>query len=138
MPIEAIGSSLNSGATNVTANNSLDQQDLVRLFLAQLNFQDPIEPVNNREFLAQMAQFANLEQSRQSNESIQNLVFMNSTAQSIGLLGRAVEFVGEEGSVNGTITAVEFSPSGPKLTVTDDASNVITGVGLSQVRLVRF
>lgn len=138
MPIEAIGSSLNSGATNVTANNSLDQQDLVRLFLAQLNFQDPIEPVNNREFLAQMAQFANLEQSRQSNESIQNLVFMNSTAQSIGLLGRAVEFIGEEGSVTGTITAVEFSPSGPKLTVTDDASNVITGVGLSQVRLVRF
>lgn len=135
--IDAIGSPLAANSPT-TSRNTLNQDDLVRLFLAQLSFQDPLEPVNNREFLAQMAQFANLEQSRQANESMQNLVFMNSTAQSIGLLGRQVEFVGEQGSVIGQITAIEFSPSGPSLTIKDSDDNVLTGIRLSQVRLVRF
>lgn len=135
--IDAIGSSL-AADTSSTLRSGLNQDDLVRLFLAQLSFQDPLEPVNNREFLAQMAQFANLEQSRQSNESMQNLVFMNSTAQSIGLLGRQVEYVGNAGPITGQITAVEFLPSGPSLSVTDAEGNVVTGVRLSQVRLVRF
>lgn len=135
--VDAIGSTL-SAQTSSLMRSGLNQDDLVRLFLAQLSFQDPLEPVNNREFLAQMAQFANLEQSRQSNESMQNLVFMNSTAQSIGLLGREIEYVGNGGPTTGTITAVEFTPSGPNLSVKDSSGNVVTDVRLSHVRLVRF
>lgn len=135
--VDAIGSTL-SAQTSSLMRSGLNQDDLVRLFLAQLSFQDPLEPVNNREFLAQMAQFANLEQSRQSNESMQNLVFMNSTAQSIGLLGREIEYVGNGGATTGTITAVEFTPSGPNLSVKDSSGNVVTDVRLSHVRLVRF
>ena len=137
MPVDAIGSQLGS-STDATAKSTLKQEDFLRLFLTELNFQDPLEPINNREFLAQMAQFASLEQSRQATESMENLVFMNSTAQSVGLLGRRVEVIGESGSVTGTVSAVQFSASGPLLSVNTDAGAALPNVRLSQVRLVRI
>ena len=61
MPVDAIGSVLNQQDTTVTRQNTIDQEDFIKLFLSQLQFQDPLEPVDNREFLAQLAQFSNLE-----------------------------------------------------------------------------
>lgn len=136
MPVDAIGSPLGNSSAGLT-KSSLSQDDFLRLFLTELNFQDPLEPINNREFLAQMAQFASLEQSRQTTESMENLVFMNSTAQSIGLLGRKVEVVADAGTVNGTVSAVQFTSSGPSLTVTTADGDALTDIRLSQINLVR-
>ena len=135
MPVDAIGSTL--GSSSAVQNTTLNQQEFLKLFITELNFQDPLEPINNREFLAQMAQFAGLEQSRQTTESIDNLVFMNSTVQSLGLLGKQIEVVGEGGSLFGVVSAVEFTPSGPALSVRDANGNVTTSIKLSQIRLVR-
>ena len=60
MPVDAIGSILNQADTTVTRQNTIDQEDFIKLFLSQLQFQDPLEPVDNREFLSQLAQFSNL------------------------------------------------------------------------------
>lgn len=137
MAIDAIGSSLSS-TTSELAQSRLGQDEFIKLFLTQLTFQDPLEPVDNREFLAQMAQFANLEQTRISNENSQNLVVMNATAQSIGLLGRQVEVSNENGmSTIGTVSAVSFSSSGPQLTVRQADGSVQTEVRLAQIKLVR-
>ena len=135
MPVEAIGASLTT-QSEASLRSTLDQDDFIRLFLAQLQFQDPLEPLDNAEFLAQMAQFSGLEQTRITNDSIQNLVFMNSTAQAASLLQREVEVVSEAGPVVGTVTAVEFTQTGPQLTVATE-DDVLTGVAMSQVRLLR-
>jgi flagellar basal-body rod modification protein FlgD len=137
MPVDAIGAPL-SQAVSPTQNSGLSQEDFIKLFLAQLNFQDPLKPLDNREFLAQMAQFANLQQSKTMSDDLKNLVFMNSTAQSIGLLGREVEVAGDNGAVTGTVKTISFSQSGPQLSVTTSDNNVLTGIKLSQVHLVRF
>ena len=129
MAIDAIGNALNS-TTSELSQSRLGQEDFIKLFLTELTFQDPLEPINNREFLAQMAQFANLEQTRVTNEN---------TAQSIGLLGRQVEVTTESGeSVIGAVTAIAFSLSGPVLSIKDGNGNVLPDVRMAQVKLVRI
>jgi flagellar basal-body rod modification protein FlgD len=137
MAIEAIGNEL-STTTSELAQSRLGQEDFIKLFLTELTFQDPLEPINNREFLAQMAQFANLEQTRVTNENTNNLVSMSATSQSLGLLGRQVEInMTTGGSVIGSVSAIAFSATGPVLSIKKADGSVLTDVRLSQIKLVR-
>lgn len=136
MPVDAIGGTLGAATVGLT-QSTLNQEDFIKLFLTQLTFQDPLEPVDNREFLAQMAQFANLEQARVSNENTNNLVAMNATSQSLGLLGKQVAVESNGASVIGAVTSISFSSTGPLLTVTKADGAVIPGVRLSQISLVK-
>ncbi len=136
MAVEAIGSELNS-TTSELAQSRLGQEDFIKLFLTELTFQDPLEPINNREFLAQMAQFANLEQTRITNENTNNLVAMNATSQSLGLLGRQVEVnISTGGTAIGAVSAIAFSATGPVLSIKKADGSVLTDVRLSQIKLV--
>lgn len=138
MAIDAIGS-VPSSATSELNQSLLGQEDFIKLFLTQLTFQDPLEPVDNREFLAQMAQFANLEQTRVGNEHSESLVSINATSQSLGLLGRQVEVNNESGGSSiGTVSAIAFSTNGPVLTLKRDDGSVQTDVRLAQIKLVRL
>jgi len=138
MAVDAIGLPLTS-TTSELSQSRLDQSDFIKLFLTELTFQDPLEPINNREFLAQMAQFANLEQTRITNESTNNLVAMNATSQSLGLLGRQVEIGSDAGArLLGTVSAIAFTDTGPMLTVKAANNTVIPDVRLSQIKLIRL
>ena len=134
MPVDAIGGVLNAQDTNTTQNNTINQEDFIRLFLTQLQFQDPLEPVDNREFLAQLAQFTSLEQSRQTSQNTTDLLSMNATTQAVGLLNRQVEVSGLATAFTGT--AVRFTSDGAQLTVAN-GTDVRTSIRLSQVTLVR-
>lgn len=116
---------------------SITQDDFLRVFMAQLQFQDPLKPVDNQEFMAQMAQFSALDQSRQTNEKIDALLTMQSAAQSVGLLGKNVEVAAQSGTALGEVTAVSYRSGAPELTVTTSDGEVILGVTLSQIALVR-
>jgi flagellar basal-body rod modification protein FlgD len=137
MAIDAIGSVLNSNSTNSLNNSTINQEDFIKLFLSELNYQDPLEPVDNKEFLAQMAQFANIEQTRQTSENIQNLVLLNSTEQSVGLLGRNVQAATESGVYAGKVMAVNFQSDGALLTIKTSDGSVLTGIRMSQISLVQ-
>ena len=137
MPVDAIGGVVSNGSTSLNSNNTIDQEGFIKLFLTQLQFQDPLEPVDNREFLAQLAQFSNLEQSRQLSLKTESLLTMSSASQALSLLDRPVAVVQEQGSsVSGTVKAVKFTAAGPELTVQTSAG-VLTGIRLPQVTLVR-
>ena len=137
MQVDSIGSAPAPQDANLTRQNNIDQEDFIRLFLAQLQFQDPLEPVDNREFLAQLAQFSSLEQSRQTSENTSDVLAMNATAQALGLLDRQVDVQGLVLPVSGKVIAVEFTPSGASLSVRDGNGQVTTGVRLSQITLVK-
>lgn len=134
--MEAIGSLLSTGTQSVDSN-ALNQEDFIKLFLTQLNFQDPMEPVDNREFLAQIAQFSSLEQARVTSERIGDVVTLNSVSQSVSLLNKYVELYGISGVQTGTVSAVRFTADGPRLTVSITDGGVVTDVRLSQIGLVK-
>lgn len=134
MAIDAIGSVLTP--SNVSSNSALSQDDFLKLFLTELTYQDPLEPLSNRDFLAQMAQFAGIEQAKQTTESVNNLVYLNSSSQSVSLLGKKVELVNGAELVNGIVSAITFSNEGLSMDV-EKADGVLRGVTLSQIKLIR-
>ena len=138
MPVDAIGNILNPTDTSVTTNNTINQNDFIKLFLAQLQFQDPLAPVDNQAFLAQLAQFSNLQQAQQTSQNTEGLLVMNSSAQALGLLNKTVEVMdGQGGSSTGSVIAVSFDTTGPALSIQSSSGTVLTNIRLSQISLVK-
>lgn len=137
MPVDAIGSILNPQNAATTKQNTIDQEDFIKLFLSQLQFQDPLEPVDNREFLAQLAQFSNLEQTRQTTQNTEGLLVMQSSSQALGLLNRTVSLAGAGSTDTGSVIAVSFTNSGPELSIQTTSGQTLTNIRLSQVSLVK-
>ena len=138
MAVDAIGSILNAQGTETSKQNTIDQESFIKLFLSQLRFQDPLEPVDNREFLAQLAQFSNLEQVRQTTANTEGLLVMQSSSQALSLLGKTVSLAGNGTSLDtGSVIAVGFTNSGPELSVQTSSGQVLSNVRLSQITLAK-
>ncbi|TAK83702.1 MAG: flagellar hook capping protein [Aquabacterium sp.] len=135
MAVESIGQSLASGTPNVT----LSQEDFIRILTTQLSYQDPLKPLDNQQFMAQMAQFSALEQNRQINDNLVGLLEIQSATQSIGLIGRTVEVAnaGTGGTAVGTVTTLRFSDGTPLVTVKTADGQVLPDLGLSAISVIR-
>lgn len=132
-------STIGGAATQAQASNlqasGISQEDFLKILLTQLNYQDPLKPLDNQEFLAQMAQFSSLEQSRQLNDRIDTLLTIQSSSQSIGLLGKTVDVATEAGAITGEVTALNFRDGQPMMTV-KVGDQFLTDISLSQITLV--
>lgn len=136
MEIDSIGSS--TSGIQQSENSTVSQDEFIKLFLAQLQYQDPLEPLNNREFLAQLAQFSVLEQSRLSNENLSTIASLNSSDQALSLLAKEVEVETDTGGkFNGVIEAVHYSTQGASLTIKNAAGEFLDNISLGQVRIVQ-
>ncbi|MBV1787719.1 flagellar hook capping protein [Marinobacterium sp. D7] len=122
---------------NVTSRAAVSQEDFLKVLLAQLQFQDPLEPLDNNEFIAQFAQLTNLEQTQQFNEKLDTLLSLQNAGQAINLLGRSVEAAIDSGSIVGEVTSVSFSNGSPAMTIRTETDQFITGVSLGQVSVIR-
>ncbi len=137
MAVEAVGGVFGAGLNNLD-RAGVSQDDFIRLFLTQLNFQDPLEPVDNREFLAQLAQFSSVEQLRLVGENIDALLTLQASTQTIGLIGRTVEVIGNGGQTAvGEVTTLSFRSGGPLITIRQSDGNVIPDVSPAQITLIR-
>lgn len=136
MTVESIGA---VGAANNTAlkNAGLGQEDFLKILLTQLTFQDPLKPMDNQEFIAQMAQFTNLELTRQQGDRTDTLLTIEAATQAIGLINKTVEIATSTGSQIGTVTTITFANGSPRLTVQLANGSFLTDVGLSKVTVVR-
>ena len=136
MAVDAIGSP--GGSTSEVPNAAqLSQEDFMRILLAQLQFQDPLKPMDNQEFVAQLAQFSALEINRQQSEKVDQLLSMQSVTQSVGIIGKNVDVTTAQGSsVSGKVDAVSFRTGEPRLTVSV-GSSILTDVRLSDVTSIR-
>jgi flagellar basal-body rod modification protein FlgD len=124
MEVSAIGIG-STGASPVTRDTTVSQENFLRILLTQLRFQDPMKPVDNQEFVAQLAQFSSLEINRQSGEKLDTLLTVTATSQALSLVGKTVEVSGAAGSGVGVVTAVGFSNGESKLTVRTSTTTLV-------------
>ena len=83
-----------TGSTSVSnPNSALDKDGFLKLFIAQLQHQDPSKPMDTNESMQQMASFSMVEQI--TNMSTSNTKIVNSLNQSnaVGLIGRTVTYM---------------------------------------------
>lgn len=112
----------------------LDQTDYLKLFMQELTYQDPLQPLDNREFMAQMAQFSALQEARGVNENLNQLLAMTSANQCLNLLGKTIGLSnGEEGAV----TKVEFFDNEPPKVNVKTHDNKFLEIGLKQISEVK-
>ena len=87
-PVGSDPSAAASQTSGASSAASLDYDSFLRLFVAQLQNQDPMNPMEGTEYTAQLAQFSSLEQSIKSNEKLDGLMSQLSLSQANSLIGR--------------------------------------------------
>lgn len=97
---------------------SLTQNDFLKLLVAQMTQQDPLNPKSDLEMIPQMVSFTELEQSKNMQADIASLRSQQQILQANSLLGRTVEIQDEsKARITGPVTAVQMVEGTPKLVV---------------------
>ncbi|MBF0525173.1 MAG: flagellar hook assembly protein FlgD [Deltaproteobacteria bacterium] len=85
--------------TSKTGNSNLGQADFLKLLVTQLQNQDPTSPMDNQQFIAQMAQFSQVQQMTSMNQSLQNIQMLQSSLNntySLSFIGKTVTATGNQ------------------------------------------
>ncbi len=78
------------------ARDELGKDAFFELLTTQLKHQDPLEPMDNTQFISQMAQFSSLEQMSNVNENLSKYLQSQSISDGASLIGKTVETIDSE------------------------------------------
>lgn len=114
-------------AATVEQHSTLERSELgkdqfLHLLITQLKYQDPFQPLNDHEFIAQLAQFSSLEQMQNLNT---NMVALMMSQQKLTAMGEATRMIGKQVELRthdgehlfGEVTGVQFKDGWPQLIV---------------------
>lgn len=124
-------------ATSADAVSQIGIQDFLKILVAQLGNQDPLKPMDNQEFVTQLAQFTSLQQTQEMNDKLGALLAAQASQQSIGLLGRTVDVETPSGPNSGLVSALSFTAGEPRLTVKTSNGSLLTGITLANLTAIR-
>ena len=93
-----------SAVTNAT-NDTLGKDAFLKLLIAELSNQDPLNPMEDREFVSQMATFSSLEQMQNMNKTLESMAEANKFS-AVQYIGKAVAFTKGEGEEAEQVAAV--------------------------------
>ena len=128
-------------------DQTLDKDDFLQLLLVQMQNQDPLEPMDNTESIAQMAEFSSLEQMTNINSSMETLLTAyNNTSKSnaLSMIGRQAEgFIvtenangdAEQASVTGVVKGVDYTTETATVVIETENGDRVR-VPQNQIRIV--
>jgi len=93
------------GVKGRTVNHSLGKDDFLKLLIAQLSNQDPTSPIENTEFIAQMAQFSSLEQMTNMSAEFTKLAGVFRVSEASSMLGKTVTLNVGDTTATGVVQA---------------------------------
>ena len=134
--VSSSSSASTSSGSSASGSQLVDEELFLRLLTAQLEFQDPFEPMDNAEFTAQLAQFSSLDQLYSVNEKLDSFLTNQSTAEmsnAAGLIGKEIKASGN------SIELAENSSATISYDLASDASSVTIDIynsGGDRVRTV--
>jgi flagellar basal-body rod modification protein FlgD len=110
------------------ASQQLGQKDFLKLLVAQLSAQDPLNPQTDTQFIGQMAQFAALQNSQSLDTDMQTL-------RANQLLGKTVQVkVDDQHNANGVVTGVDTSTGTPKVLIGNNSFDLSDVLRVIQVQ----
>ena len=121
-----------AGTVAKTPGEQMGKDTFLKLLVAQLKYQNPLEPTDSAEFMAQTAQFTVVEKLDALTKTNAELLSTNRALGASSLLGQSVVSAGPDGvDVTAKVTGVRFDAAGPVLLTGD------TEVSLAAVKEVR-
>ncbi|MFW5855934.1 MAG: flagellar hook assembly protein FlgD [Bacillota bacterium] len=90
--------------------DELGKDDFLELLTTELSHQDPLDPMDNKDFISQMAQFSSLEQMNNMNSNMKDSLKTQSLSQGSSLVGKTVETVDSDSgeTIEGVVEKVTF------------------------------
>lgn len=124
--------------SNPAANKAMDKDAFLKLFVAQLKHQDPLNPMTDKEALGQLAQFSQLEQLTNLNTAIAKLatdIKVANTTQASSLIGKNVLADGnvvalKSGKATGVNLNIPHDAKTVKVNIHDKAGNIVRTIDL--------
>lgn len=133
-----------SSSTGQVAQDAfgLDFQSLLKIILTQLTAQDPLKPMDNFQFVTQLAQFSQLQQAQSLNDTITNLLAAQAATQATSLLGRTVDLTSGQASgantvTSGVVKAVSFNNGQPSVTILTAGGQTVANISMANISVVR-
>jgi flagellar basal-body rod modification protein FlgD len=124
--ISGIGGGIQPAVSSRKPAQELGKDDFLKLLITQLRHQDPLQPVDDKEFIAQLAQFSALEQMR-------NVADASQISYGIGMLGKMVTAVDKDNlAVRGVAVSIRVNEGKAFLKLAHESGDV-TEVELSKV-----
>ncbi len=139
--LSSLADAASSSASTAVAKSGSDlgKQDFLTLLVAQLENQDPLDPMDSTQFASQLAQYSSLEQLMQINEKISDALDeagSSSVVDAVSFLGREVSFAGDEISVAaGKADGIDFTLGGKSsvtLEITDSSGGRVASIDLGE------
>lgn len=96
----------NAAANGRVASQELGKDDFLKLLITQLSHQDPTAPMENTQFIAQMAQFSSLEQMTNMSTGFTKLSNLLNSSEAMSTIGKVVEITSGDTVVTGAVEAV--------------------------------
>lgn len=115
----------------------LSFDSLLRIILTQLTYQDPLKPIDNFEFVSQLAQFSQIQLGQTSNDRLEQLVTAEGNSQAASLLGRFVDVPSGASTLTGRVVAISFVDGEPRLTIETGSQRTVSGIALGNVSQIR-
>ena len=125
--VESYNSSQVKSATGV--NNALDRDAFLKLMVTQLQYQDPLDPQDNSEYVAELAQFSALEQMTNVSDGITNVTKLVGNLDTSVLVGQLSSMIGQD--LQWTVTTKETDADGNVKTTSASLEGKVTGVSIS-------
>jgi flagellar basal-body rod modification protein FlgD len=123
-----IGPSQTSSSASSMAG-SLNEGDFLNLMMDQMKNQDPLNPSDPTQYMSELASFSSLDEQIQIQESSSETASNQAASSALAMLGQNVNYTDSNGnSGSGSVTAVDFTSTGPTLTV-----GGTSGISLSEI-----
>ena len=113
-----------------TATKTLDKMAFLKLLTTQLRYQDPMSPMEDKDFVAQLAQFSSLEQMQQMNQGFTTYGNSATATQAFAMIGKWVDYndLSSATTLTGRVDSVSFENGQAKLMIggsSVDLANVV-------------
>lgn len=105
---------------------SLDYDTFLQLLIAEMKNQDPLQPMNASEYVAQLGTFANVEQTIVTNNKLDELMSATMLSQAGSIIGKTI--TSADGKVSGVVEAVRFITGGA-VAILEDGREVLLSPG---------
>lgn len=114
-----------SALSSLTGGNQLGKQAFLQLLVAQLKNQDPLQPMDNTQFVSQLAQFSTLEAMQQVQSTLESSLGAQLLDHAMSLLGHTITATGSDGKpVTGTVQGIKLQKGEVLLDLGDSTVNL--------------
>jgi len=127
MTVSAPGTSTYASQSDAVSKTQVDYQSFLKLLVAQMKNQDPTNPMDSTQYMAQLAAFSQVEQSVQMNGKLDQMLQSSTLDQAAAIIGRTL--TSADGATSGKVTEVRLVSNGI-VAVLEGGKEITVGAGV--------